>query len=243
MTPLMGSQPGGLSSHSLPTAHLSTSMTGLTLTFIPMVLLLKSKMDSSPDIETTWNVHAHGSSVEIQDGFILGRPPDSEPARNVHLLEMARLHEYRVFKDLGLGGLAPPDCLTIRVHLCFDVKHDDRHKARLVAGGHLTPVPDVSIYSTVVSLQGLQVLLFLAELDDLQTWASYVAKMRHAVIRYRTGEPDFSALPEQTFDWEYLVYGNVKEFVPKHWGYPQVRTFLRALLSWQGDTTDLFEEF
>jgi hypothetical protein len=29
----------------------------------------------------------------------------------------------------------------IRVHLIFDVKHDGRHKARLVADGHLTDIP------------------------------------------------------------------------------------------------------
>jgi hypothetical protein len=34
----------------------------------------------------------------------------------------------------------------------FDVKHDGRHKARYVAGGHLTDVPNESVYSGVVSL-------------------------------------------------------------------------------------------
>jgi hypothetical protein len=38
----------------------------------------------------------------------------------------------------------------------FDVKHDGCHKARYVAGGHLTDVPNVSVYSGVVFLQGLR---------------------------------------------------------------------------------------
>ena len=33
----------------------------------------------------------------------------------------------------------------IRVHLVFAVRHDGRHKARLVAHGHLTPDPVESI--------------------------------------------------------------------------------------------------
>jgi hypothetical protein len=41
-----------------------------------------------------------------------------------------------------------------------------------------------------------------------------MAKMRHAVIRVRTSEPDYSALPEQEFDWTYTEYGNVKELLP-----------------------------
>ena len=31
----------------------------------------------------------------------------------------------------------------IRVNFVFDIKHDGRHKARLVANGHLTEVPIV----------------------------------------------------------------------------------------------------
>jgi hypothetical protein len=40
--------------------------------------------------------------------------------------------------------------------------------------------------------------------------------MKHAVIRFRTGEPDYLDLPEQKYDWSYsAVYGNVKEQLPE----------------------------
>jgi hypothetical protein len=40
--------------------------------------------------------------------------------------------------------------------------------------------------------------------------------MKHAVIRFRrTGEPDYSDLPEQKYDWSYSVYGDVKEQLPE----------------------------
>ena len=48
------------------------------------------------------------------------------------------------------------------------VKHDGRHKARLVAGGHLTETPIDSVYSSVVSLRGTRLLTFIAELNDLE---------------------------------------------------------------------------
>jgi Reverse transcriptase (RNA-dependent DNA polymerase) len=54
----------------------------------------------------------------------------------------------------------------------FDVKHDGRHKARLVADGHLTNIPLDSVYSGVVSLRGFRLVLVLAELNDLQLWAT-----------------------------------------------------------------------
>ena len=56
----------------------------------------------------------------------------------------------------------------------FDVKHDGRQKARLVADGHLTDIPLDSVYSGVVSLQGFLLVLFLAELNDLQLWATEI---------------------------------------------------------------------
>ena len=40
----------------------------------------------------------------------------------------------------------------IRVHLMFDIKHDGRHKARLVADGYLMEIPVESVYSSVVSI-------------------------------------------------------------------------------------------
>ena len=39
--------------------------------------------------------------------------------------------------------------------------------------------------------------------------------MRHATIRVRTEEPDFSGLPDEPYQWDYSVYGNVKEELPK----------------------------
>jgi hypothetical protein len=70
------------------------------------------------------------------------------------ITEMSQLKEYECFIDAGIYGQdKPPDGhKKIRAHLVFDVKHDGRHKACYVAGGHLTNVPNVSVYSGVVSL-------------------------------------------------------------------------------------------
>ena len=70
---------------------------------------------------------------------------------------MEQLNEYIVFIDLLHKSTAINSKLLtgykrIRTHLVFDVKHDGRHKARIVADGHLTDVPLSSVYSGVVSL-------------------------------------------------------------------------------------------
>ena len=75
------------------------------------------------------------------------------------------MQEYYAFMDRGIGVDPPKGYRKIRVHIVFDVKHDGRHKARFVAGGHLTPIPMESVYSGVISLRGVRLLIFLAELN------------------------------------------------------------------------------
>jgi len=69
--------------------------------------------------------------------------------------------------------------------LCFDVKHAGRHKARYVAGGHLTDVPVDSVYSGVVSLRGLRIVTFLSEFNGLDLWATDIG---NAYLEALTGE-------------------------------------------------------
>ena len=39
--------------------------------------------------------------------------------------------------------------------------------------------------------------------------------MKHATIRIRTEQPNLSGLPDQLFEWEKSVYGEVKELLPE----------------------------
>ena len=44
------------------------------------------------------------------------------------------------FRDRCKGDTRPPGYNKIRVNFVFDFKNDGKHKARLVAGGHMTEV-------------------------------------------------------------------------------------------------------
>jgi Reverse transcriptase (RNA-dependent DNA polymerase) len=90
-------------------------------------------------------------------------------------LELSQLNEYNTFKDLGPQALVPHGYKKIRAHLVYDVKHDGCHKARMVADGHLTTVLVDSVYSGVVPLCGIRMLVFLAELNGLQTWSTDIS--------------------------------------------------------------------
>ena len=82
-------------------------------------------------------------------------------------------------------GQVPKYHKKIRAHLVFVVNHDGRHKARLVASGHLTTVLLSSVYSGVVSVSEIRLVLFLAELNDLESWVTYI---RNAYLEAFTKE-------------------------------------------------------
>jgi hypothetical protein len=81
--------------------------------------------------------------------------------------------EYDTFRDLGHKDTAPPPTgyKKIRTHLVYNCKHDGRHKAWMVANGH---IPLESVYSGVVSLRGLRIVTFLSELNGLDLWATNI---------------------------------------------------------------------
>ena len=95
-------------------------------------------------------------------------------------LEMESMIEYKVFKKWDKAILdkykkamnSPKGYHRIKVHLVFAVKFDGRHKARLVADGHLTPEPIENIYSGVVSLRNLRLVIFLGKLNNLDIWGA-----------------------------------------------------------------------
>ena len=124
---------------------------------------------------------------------------------------MSQHSNYSTFKDLGKGSPGPEGYKKIRVHFVYDVKHDGRHKARLVAGGHLTDVPAKSVYSGVVSLCSLRICIFLAELNGLQVHAADVgnayleAETKEKV--YIIGGPGFGELEGHTLVIHKALYG------------------------------------
>ena len=87
----------------------------------------------------------------------------------------------------------------MRVHLIFAVKYDGRHKARLVADGHLTPEPVESIYSGVVSLRNLKLVIFLGKLNNLELWG---ADIGNAHLEAPTEEKLYIVTGPEFEDWE-----------------------------------------
>ena len=71
------------------------------------------------------------------------------------------------------------------------------------------------VQTAVMSLSSFRAAPKRGHLDRIKRIYGYLAKMKNAVIRIRTDEPDLSALPKLEFDWEKSVYGNVRELIPE----------------------------
>ena len=133
-------------------------------------------------------------------------------------LEVSQLHEYHVFRDRGKAIFkgkqilnAPEGYQRIRVRVIYDVKHDGRHKSRIVAGGHLTPIPEESVYSGVVSIRSIRLVTFLAELNQLPLWG---ADIGNAYLEATTKEkvyivagPEFGELEGHILIINKALYG------------------------------------
>lgn len=70
--------------------------------------------------------------------------------------------------------------------------------------------------TAVMSMSSYRVAPRIGHLERVKRICGYLSKMKHGFIRVRTGEPDFSDLPEYNHDWSRSVYGNVKEELPRN---------------------------
>ena len=128
-------------------------------------------------------------------------------------LEVSQLDEYEAFIDYGhkSSNTPPPGYERITLHLVYAVKHDGRHKSRIVAGGHLTGTPTESAYSGVVSLRGVRIVVFLAELNNLKIWQTDIG---NAYLEAKTDEkvyviagPEFGEREGHIFVINKALYG------------------------------------
>ena len=73
----------------------------------------------------------------------------------------------------------------------------------------------IDIQTATMTLSSFRAVPQEGHLKRAMRMYSYVSKMRHATIRIRTEEPDFSALPEDPNTWDRSIYGNIREEIPR----------------------------
>jgi hypothetical protein len=147
----------------------------------------------------------HAQAIELDKQNNNTRRQEAEATK------MRQLLEYETLIDKGIAGNVPSGYTRISCHMIYDVKHDGRHKSRLVTGGHLTDPNTESVYSGVVLLRGIWLIVFLAELNKLQLWGADVgnayleAKTKELV--YIVGGLEFGSLEGHSLVIDLALYG------------------------------------
>ena len=89
--------------------------------------------------------------------------------------EMGKMRKFGTFRPLDPGERLPSTYQRVPMHMCFDVKWDGRHKARLVAGGNHT-TPDYQYdFNGTVSSESVRIGMFLAALNNLNVMVGDVS--------------------------------------------------------------------
>jgi Reverse transcriptase (RNA-dependent DNA polymerase) len=95
--------------------------------------------------------------------------------------------------------------------MIYDVTHDGRHKAWLLAGLHLTDLNTESVYSGDISLHGIWLIVFLAELNALELWGADVGNAYLEALTkekvYIIGGPEFGEFKGHTLLTFKALYG------------------------------------
>ena len=146
-----------------------------------------------------------------KDTLIIDKSNNNTHWQTAIQLELDNIDAHCTFHDLGSGTPLPSGYHNIRVHFVFDVKEDGCRKARLVAGGHLTPIPYESVYSSVAALCSLCIAIFIGELNGLHLMSGDIG---YACLNSYTKEnvgfvagPEFGPLAGHTMTIDKAIYG------------------------------------
>jgi hypothetical protein len=93
----------------------------------------------------------------------------------------------------------------------------------------------LNVTTSVMTLSRFRAAPRQGHLTRVKRIYGYLSKMRHGVIRIRTDLPDYSVLPERTYDWDHTCYEGAQELIPTDMPRPlgkevQTTTFVDANL-------------
>ena len=127
---------------------------------------------------------------DIREALTLDKENKNELWREAIKKELTKITEFQVFKTTP-DGKPPPGHQKIPCHIIFDVKFDERRKARLVAAGYRTVDPGEDAYSGVVAPQAIRLGMFAAIHNTLKVIA---ADIGNAYLHAKTNEKLYTIL-------------------------------------------------
>ena len=126
-------------------------------------------------------------------------------------LEVNALNKLECFEFKPKDFVCGRDFQKTTLTMIFDVKHDLRRKARLVAGGHLIDALDVDIYSSTVKSISVKLLHVIAHKKDLKQLCGDVSNAFPTAYTnervYAVAGPEFGTLEGHVVIIRKALYG------------------------------------
>jgi hypothetical protein len=125
----------------------------------------------------------------------------------------------RIFGQLPKKHVSSPlekgDHPEIDTSELLDEKGIQLYQSMIGALQWMVTIGRLDITTAVMTMSGFRIAPRVGHLERLKRIYGYLSKMRHAAIRVRTDEPDYSDLPDMEHDWKRSVYGEITELLPQ----------------------------
>jgi hypothetical protein len=168
------------------------------------------RMAHASNVTRKGPLYQFGVEVLVKHAYELDKKNGNTLWTDAMEKEIGNIQQYETFKDMGNISYMP-GYKKIIVHFVFAVKHDLRHKARLVAGGHLTDPTTEGSYSSVVNLRSLRICVVAAETNGLSIMvgdisSAYLEAYTKEKVYFIAG-PEFGPLEGNLLIIEKALYG------------------------------------
>jgi Reverse transcriptase (RNA-dependent DNA polymerase) len=125
----------------------------------------------------------------VREAYLIDLEYKTEKWAEAIRKEIETLLDKQCFRILEAGEAPPKGYFKIPLLWIFAVKHDGRHRARCVGGGHVTPNLTMDMYSGSVALESVRVVFVIAAKTGLLLWMGDVSS---AYIEATTTEKVFT---------------------------------------------------
>jgi len=96
----------------------------------------------------------------------------------------------------------------------LDIEGIKVYQSMIGAAQWIVSLGRLDIATAVMTLSSFRAAPRKGHLDRIKRVYGYLAKMRHAKLRFRVHLPDYSTIPIPEHNWAKTIYGEVKELLP-----------------------------
>jgi hypothetical protein len=97
----------------------------------------------------------------------------------------------------------------------LDEKGIKTYQSMIGALQWMVTIGQFDILMAVMTMSSFRAAPQVGHLERLKRIYGFLSKMRHAVLRIGTEEPDYSDLPDLEHDWSRSFYGEITEIIPQ----------------------------